>query len=57
MPGDSSCSQCVEPNAREVVIPDGGEGRATRSRELTRRVWHTRKRISERGERRSRADY
>ena len=38
MPGDSSCSQCVKQNAREVVIPDGGEGRATRSRELMRRV-------------------
>ena len=32
MSGDSSCSQWVEKNGREVVIPDVGEGRSTRSR-------------------------
>ena len=35
MPGDSSCSQWVEKNGREAVIPDVGEGRSTRSRNLT----------------------
>ena len=35
MPGDSSCSQWVKKNGREVVIPDVGEGRSTRSRNLT----------------------
>ena len=35
MPGDSSCLQWVEKNGREVVIPDVGEGRSTRSRDLT----------------------
>ena len=31
VPGDSSCSQWV----REIVVPHGSEGRATRSRKLT----------------------
>ena len=35
MPGDSSCSQWVEQSAKEVVVPHGSEGRATRSRNLT----------------------
>ena len=35
VPGDSSCSQWVEQSAREVVVPHGSEGRATRSRNLT----------------------
>ena len=35
MPGSSSCSQWVEKNGREVAIPDAGEGRSTRSRNLT----------------------
>ena len=34
MSGDSSCSQWVEKNGREVFIPDVGEGRSTRSRNL-----------------------
>ena len=35
VPGDSSCSQWVEQSAKEVIIPHGREGRATRSRNLT----------------------
>ena len=34
VPGDSSCSQWFEQRAREVVIPQGSEGRATRPRSL-----------------------
>ena len=35
MPGDSSCSQWVEKNGREVAIPDVGEGRSKRFRNFT----------------------
>ena len=35
LPGDSSCSQWFEQRAREVVIPQGSEGRGTRPRNLT----------------------
>ena len=35
MPSDSSCSQWVEKNGREVLIPDVGEGKSTRSMKLT----------------------
>ena len=46
MIGDSLCLQWVKQSEREVFIQDGGGGR----------VWHTRKRTSERGEGRSVAD-
>ena len=48
MTGDSSCSQWVEQSAREVVVPHGSEGRATRSRNLTEKGLAYKKRLSER---------
>ena len=56
VPGDSSCSQWVEQSAREDVNPHGSRGRAARSRNSLRRVWRTRKKLSERREERSMAD-
>ena len=50
--GDSSCSQWVERSAREVVVPHGSEGRATRSKNLTEKGLAYKKRLSERGEER-----
>ena len=38
MPGNSSCLQWVELSAREVVIPHGSLGRATRSINLTEKA-------------------